>query len=89
MTDEVHDGPADVPRYPAETLFVNTDGDPLAFVSGAIWPPARSVVQLGNPNRDALVREVRLTLSAGHATIRVVVQEEPGMVESTWENRPG
>lgn len=48
----------------------------IAWIDGAIWPPIGAVIELGTPNRDAVVMEVRLMLgSDDQATILVNVQD--------------
>lgn len=52
------------------------DGDrTLAIIDGAIWPPLGSVFELGDPNRDAIVRDVRLRLHPSKASVIVRLEE--------------
>jgi len=84
MSDE---GPPPVPQYTRYDTLIFADGDQLAWFKGvAFWPQVGSVVELGNPNRDAIVTEVRLLLpqaqtpgsdDPGAATILVLV-DDPG-----------
>ena len=54
------------------------DARDIAWISGAIWPPVGTVVELGEPERHALVVGIRVVLMPGErAIIRVDVQD-PG-----------
>lgn len=69
------------------TLFVDVDtnGEQLAWVEGAVWPPIGSAVEVPTPlPRDAVVRRVRLQLPPpGHeyAVVLVHVKLLAGLVE--------
>jgi hypothetical protein len=81
MTDE----PASVPHYQgAQTLiFDEHHNEAVAWLDFPIWPPVGSVIELGNPNRDAVILGVRLQLPQapspgdGGALI-VVLVDDPG-----------
>ncbi len=48
----------------------------IAWIDGAIWPPEGAVIELGTPNRDAVVIAVRLQLGPDdRAVILVDVQD--------------
>jgi hypothetical protein len=49
--------------------------DPLAILDVAIWPTVGSVIELGEPNRDAKVLDVRLVVGPETSTIMVDVEE--------------
>jgi hypothetical protein len=51
----------------------------LGRVDGFLWPPINAKVELGNPNRDANVREVRLRLFRAYAQVCITV-DAPGEV---------
>lgn len=60
------------------TLIVAREGGhQLAWLGTGLWPPVGTVIELGNPNRDAVVVDVRLQLpqtdSPGHGGAVVVV----------------
>jgi hypothetical protein len=67
-----------------ETLVLDHLGHrPLAVLPGALWPRVGDVIELGNPQRDAVVIGVRLQLPQQDgervATVVVLVQDgEPG-----------
>ncbi len=44
------------------TFVFDENTDQVARLDVALWPPVGSVIELGNPNRDAVVLEVRLSL---------------------------
>jgi hypothetical protein len=58
-----------------ETVIIGQDGGALARIDGLIWPPINAKVELGNPNRDAVVREVRLQLHPEHAVVCITVDD--------------
>jgi len=54
------------------------EGEDIAWIRGAIWPPVGTVVELVSPERHALVVGIRLVLLRGKtAVVRVDVQD-PG-----------
>jgi len=57
-----------------ETVIIEQDGGPLARIEGMIWPPIGAMVELGDPNRDAAVREVRLRVVRESAQVCITVQ---------------
>jgi len=66
----------ELPYSKVETIINDEDDRTLAFLHDvALWPPIGAVVELGNPNRDAVVREVTLRLFPGHASIAVRVHD--------------
>ncbi len=54
-----------------------SEGEDLAWIRGAIWPPVGTVVELESPERHALVVGIRLVLQADAVVVRVDVQD-PG-----------
>ena len=53
-------------------------GEDIAWIRGAVWPPVGTVVELESPERHALVVGIRLVLQQGDtALVRVDVQD-PG-----------
>ena len=65
----------DLPQAMAETVIVDQGGGPLVLIEAALWPPVGSMVDLRDPPREAVVREVRLRLFPGHASIEVQVDD--------------
>lgn len=55
------------------TIVFDLDQQELAQFEGALPVSLGSVIELGNPNRDAIVREVRVRMH-GDPTILVYVQ---------------
>jgi hypothetical protein len=66
---------ADLPQATAETLIVDLDGHSLLLITAALWPPVGAIVELRDPPRDAVVREVRLRHFPNHAAIEVKVDD--------------
>jgi hypothetical protein len=58
-----------------ETVIIGHDGGALARIDGLMWPPIGAKVELGNPHRDAVVREVRLRLFPDHGVVCVTVDD--------------
>ncbi|HSH61998.1 MAG TPA: hypothetical protein VK988_20580 [Acidimicrobiales bacterium] len=56
------EGPTCCNYSSVRTLVFNENEDQVARLGVALWPPVGSVIELGNPNRDAVVLEVRLSL---------------------------
>lgn len=83
MPDPVESEPAATPRLAIETLIVDQERTPLAFIDAALWPPIGAVLELANPNRDATVRDVKLQLYPGIATIVVSVHDLGAIVPET------
>ena len=54
-----------------------SEGEDLAWIRGAIWPPVGTVVELESPERHALVVGIRLVLQGDAVVVRVDVQD-PG-----------
>jgi hypothetical protein len=74
--DPYHDDPAGGwrPYKPeVETIIMDQYEHQLAILNAALWPPKGAVIELGKPNRDAVVQNVRMRLSQGHASILVDV----------------
>ncbi len=70
------------PRPKTETIIIDQEQRQVAFLDVPLWPPRGAVIELGEPNRDAVVQGVRLRLSASHASILVdVVDLEDQVVE--------
>lgn len=69
----------DAHRYTKTTtlIFDQEDQTQLAWIDAAIWPNVGSIIELGHPNQDARVTEVRLQLDRAEgeteATILVLV----------------
>jgi len=63
-----------------ETVVIGQDGRVLGRVDGLLWPPIDAKVELGNPSRDAVVREVRLRLFGEYAQVCITVEDLPGAV---------
>jgi hypothetical protein len=62
------------PLHPrTETIIRDQEQQQLAFLDVPIWPPRGAVIELGSPNRDAVVQDVRLRLNASHASILISV----------------
>ena len=63
--------PPPVPHYQGLGTLVldESRGHQIAWLDAPLWPPVGSVIELGNPNRDAVVLEVRLQLPQGVAPI--------------------
>jgi len=60
----------------SETIIVDQDDRQLATIPGAfLWPPVGTVVELTEPNRDAIVSDVRLQLVEGEATVVIRVED--------------
>jgi hypothetical protein len=58
----------------AETVIFGHDGGTLARIEGLMWPPIGGKVELGNPDRDAVVvSEVQLRLFPEHAVVCITV----------------
>lgn len=77
--------PSKYPYTKTVTLINNpSDQRHLAWIDGALWLPVGSIIELGLPNRDAIVIGTRLILGPDHvATILVDVDEgEPGQFVS-------
>jgi hypothetical protein len=63
-------------------IFDLSRQEPIAFLNAAVWPPVGSVIELVNPDRDAVVIGVRLMLSppgTGTRAAAIVIDvEDPG-----------
>lgn len=71
-----HEGGVGSHSHPrsVNTLLVDPAGNrQVAWLDGAFWPPEGAVVELANPDGDAVVIGVRLQLppTVDHATILV------------------
>lgn len=77
----MNDAPPHAPRLKAETLIIEAEGRQLAFIDGALWLPEGTVIELGDPNRDAEVKEVRLRLLPSIAQILVDVVDTGQTIE--------
>ena len=83
MTDDLE--PPPIPSYQGvrTLIFDEHSGRQVAWLDTPIWPAVGSVIELGQPNRDAVVVGVRLQLpqaetpSHGRAVILVLV-DDPG-----------
>jgi len=58
-----------------ETILLDQHDDQLGLIDGPVWPPRGAVVELGNPNRDAIVQDVRLLFTPSRASIIIRVTE--------------
>jgi hypothetical protein len=70
--------PWEHPYTKTTTLIYNpAANEQIAWIDGAIWPPVGSVIELGDPNRDAIVIGTRLQLGPkdDRAVILVDVRE--------------
>jgi hypothetical protein len=65
------DAPPEIPTPTLKTIVLGPEGTTLAHIQGAVWPPIGSVFELGRPNRDAVVKDVRLRLQSTEAMIVV------------------
>ena len=52
-----------------DTVLLDQNDHELARVEGPLWPPRGAVIELGRPNRDAIVQDVRLIFEPDHATV--------------------
>ena len=79
MSDEVSHETAETAYHEIFTVIHDLgEGRDLAWIRGAVWPPVGTVVELGSPERHALVVGIRLVLLEGDiALVRVDVQD-PG-----------
>jgi hypothetical protein len=69
-----------MPHPKAETIILDQYRK-LATIDGAfVWPPKGAVVQLGEPNRDAVVKDVRLLLTDSLASVRIEVFDRDEIV---------
>ena len=50
----------------------------IAWVRGAVWPPVGTVIELGEPERHAIVVGIRLVLEPGERAIVRVDVQDPG-----------
>ena len=77
----------EIPRPKPETIIVDQHERVLAIIDGQLlWPPNDALVVLGNPNRTAVVRDVRLRLSESHASVVVSVEDLGEVVEGLEED---
>jgi hypothetical protein len=73
---------SEIPHPPVETIIIDQDQTTLAILDGPLWLPRGAVIELGDPNRDAVVQDVRLRLSKTHASILIdVVDTQDQVVE--------
>jgi len=81
MADEIPEQ-SDIPRPKVETIIREKGtGASLAILDGvALWPPKESVFELTYPNRDAIVRSVRLRLAPNYASVIVVVEDQGSVI---------
>lgn len=79
------------PYTRVETLILdaNEEGRQIARIEGAIWPPIGSVIELYDPNRDATVVAVRLSLAPDYSAAIFVDVEDPGEQGTTYPRVPG
>lgn len=74
------------PHPKAETIILDQHQQQLAIIDGAfLWPPKQAVIELGEPNRDAVVKDVRLRLHPGHASVLIRVYDRGEIVPSASE----
>jgi hypothetical protein len=75
----VTDTRLDQPLRRVETIIrkQGDGGGPLAILSeAAVWPPVGSVFGLGDQNRAAPVRSVRMNLGPTHVSITIEVEDD-------------
>lgn len=65
----------DTQNLKVETILMDQDENQLAIVAGALWPPKDAVIELSDPNRDAVVQDVRLRLHLQVASVIVRVHD--------------
>jgi hypothetical protein len=67
------------PEPTIRTLIHDLDKNhAIAWVDGAVWPPVGTVVELADPNRDAVVIGVRIAILPNHtANVIVDVSDAP------------
>jgi hypothetical protein len=58
-----------------ETVIIGQDGGALARIEGLVWPTINARVELDNPNRDAVVQEVRLRVFREYLQVCITVEE--------------
>jgi hypothetical protein len=58
-----------------ETVIIGEDAGVLGRFEALLWPPVDAKVELGDPTRDAIVREVRLRLFRDYAQVCITVDE--------------
>ena len=74
----------DLPHLQPETIILDQDQNTLAVIDGVLLrPPTGAIVELGKPNRDAVVREVRLRLFPQHASVLVRVFDRGEIIPPT------
>ncbi len=75
------DAPVDPPRYEGvRTLIMDAENHQVAWLDTPIWPPIGTVIELGHPNRDAVVVGVRLSLPQAPIPEGSVVPRHGGAV---------
>lgn len=69
------DGPWRLSQPTIETIIVDeATNQELAVIDAALWPPPGTFIEFGEPDRDAIVRSVRVRLSDSRVSILVEVQ---------------
>lgn len=72
------------PEYTGIHTLVLQEDHQVAWLDTAIWPPIGAVIELGNPNRDVIVKDVRLRLYAvgGDQGAVIVVEVHDQVVDA-------
>lgn len=61
-----------------ETLIMTRGGERLLTIDGVFYPAVGDIIELGKPNRDAVVHSVRLRFTQGVPPHIVVDIEDTG-----------
>jgi hypothetical protein len=85
MSESRAEKPWEHPYTLTSTLVNNPEkNEQIAWIDGAIWLPVGSVIELGPPNRDAIVTGTRLQLGPDDRAVILVDVRELG----EWEFVP-
>ena len=94
LVDDLVSGTIEAPLQ-LRTLIVeaHTNGNPLAWLDGAVWPPVGAIIEIPTPHpRDAIVRAVRLQIDppsiSRYATVLIDAQVLSDVVEPRVEDFP-
>jgi hypothetical protein len=71
--------PARTPKWKTATLILD-QGQPLARLDAALWPPVGTLVDHPDQNRLARVGSVRLSLRAEPSTALILIELQSGGV---------
>jgi hypothetical protein len=77
--DVIEPQPHEPLRYTsAQTLVFNlAEQRQIAWIEAPVFLPEGAVIQIGKPNRDAVVLNTRLELGPGHAALLIVNVNDP------------